>query len=290
MTQTKQRMLGWNAMYQQRCFRFSWLLSIGLAWVEMVGAQEPPASSQAHPPPAQQVLEEKTSKNLVAPCMEPPPLVSLKDYNGPLNKVVGIFARALERKSVHPPHYKPGVVLCSLELKDKFSVCPGLVGPGDISECCLLGGYGPSFEHRSNVRARRRGLWQALRGEPRRSGAYSSIFSEDPRYYRLAHGSVRKRFLHAAGHVFVAHREDGKHMPNYSEWPGTVSAVTLSNAYHPDNERGVGPAGRRVGCSLIQDMGFDVLREFWPEISRKLKLRFRDEHEVEISAGAVPPR
>jgi len=79
-------------------------------------------------------------------------------------------------------------------------------------------------------------------------------------------------------------------MPNYSEWPGTVSAVTLSNAYHPDNERGVGPAGRRVGCSLIQDMGFDVLREFWPEISRKLKLRFRDEHEVEISAGAVPPR
>jgi hypothetical protein len=27
-------------------------------------------------------------------------------------------------------------------------------------------------------------------------------------------------------------------------------------------------------------MGFDVLREFWPEVSRKLKLPFRDEHEV----------
>jgi len=120
MTQTKQRMLGWNGVYQQRCFRFSWLLFIGLAWVEMVGAQEPPANSQAHPPPAQQVLEEKTSKSLVAPCVEPPPLVSLKDYNGPLKKAVGIFARALERKSIQPPHYKPGVVLCSLELKDKF--------------------------------------------------------------------------------------------------------------------------------------------------------------------------
>jgi hypothetical protein len=91
---------------------------------------------------------------------------------------------------------------------------------------------------------------------------------------------VRKRFLHAEGHVFVGHREYGTHMPNYSGWLGTVSAVTLNKAYHPGNQRGVGPAGRRVGYSVIQDMGFDVLRKFWPEISRKSKLSFRGEHEM----------
>ena len=32
-----------------------------------------------------------------------------------------------------------------------------------------------------------------------------------------------------------------------------------------------------MGYSLLQDMGFDVLREFWPEISRKFRLPFRGE-------------
>ena len=47
-------------------------------------------------------------------------MVTLQDYNGPLAKTVGLFTQQLERKSVHPIHYKPGVRLCSLELKDKF--------------------------------------------------------------------------------------------------------------------------------------------------------------------------
>jgi hypothetical protein len=31
---------------------------------------------------------------------------------------------------------------------------------------------------------------------------------------------------------------------------------------------------------MLQDMGFDVLREFWPDISRKFKLPFRGEPEL----------
>jgi hypothetical protein len=53
--------------------------------------------------------------------------------------------------------------------------------------------------------------------------------------------------------------------------------VVLSNPYHPDNQRGFAPAARSVGYNILQDVGFDVLREFWPEISRKFKLPFRDE-------------
>jgi hypothetical protein len=68
-------------------------------------------------------------------------------------------------------------------------------------------------------------------------------------------------------------------MFNFSEWLGTASAVALSNTYHPENERGFSPAAQRVGYSVLQDMGFDVLREFWPEISRKFRLPFRGESE-----------
>lgn len=55
--------------------------------------------------------------------------------------------------------------------------------------------------------------------------AYPPIFSEDPRYYRLAHGSGGRRFLHAVEHAFVAHRDNGKRMFNFSEWLGTTSTV-----------------------------------------------------------------
>src|SRR2546421_4557146 len=83
----------------------------------VVCAQEPPAPPQ--PPPAAPFPEEAT-KNAAAPCVQPPPMVRLEDYDGPLKKTVGTFARPLERKSVHPPHYKPGTVLCTLNPKDKF--------------------------------------------------------------------------------------------------------------------------------------------------------------------------
>ena len=43
-----------------------------------------------------------------------------QDYQGPYSKTVGLFASKLERKSVHPPQFKPGVLLCSFTPKRKF--------------------------------------------------------------------------------------------------------------------------------------------------------------------------
>ena len=72
------------------------------------------------PPDRPAVSQEESVQNATAPCVQPPPMVRLQDYDGPLKKTVGLFTRQLERKSVHPPHFKPGAVLCSLQLKDKF--------------------------------------------------------------------------------------------------------------------------------------------------------------------------
>jgi hypothetical protein len=105
--------------------------------------------------------------------------------------------------------------------------------------------------------------------------AYPTIFSEDPRYYRLGHGSAGKRFFHAGEHAFVAHRDNGKRMFHFSEWLGTVSAVALNNTYHPGSQRGFGPTMRQASYSFAGDIGIDVIREFWPEIARKLRMPFR---------------
>ena len=64
-------------------------------------------------------------------------------------------------------------------------------------------------------------------------------------------------------------------MPNISEWAGTTSGVLLSDLYHPGTTHGPGSIASQVGWNILQDTGFDVLREFWPEIARKFHVPFR---------------
>jgi hypothetical protein len=249
----------------------------------VVCAQGPPAPPQQ--PPAVPLHEEAT-KNVAAPCVQPPPMVRLEDYDGPLKKTVGTFARPLERKAVHPPHYKPGAILCTLKLKDKFELfVQDSLDPVTFLATGFSAGLDqaedsdPSYGQGAEGYGRRFGAEFAGQASSRffKDFAYPWIFSEDPRYYRLAHGRPRTRLLHALEHAVVAHRDNGKRMFNFSEWLGTATTVVLSNTYHPDAQRGFSPAAQRVTFSILQDAGFDILREFWPEISRKLKLPFRGE-------------
>jgi hypothetical protein len=264
--------------------RMSALIGAGLSASE-VRAQGPPAPAQQLPAAP---LQSEAAKNVLASCVQPAPMVRLEDYDGPLRKVVGTFARPLERKAVHPPHYKPGLKLCTLKLKDKFVL---FVQDSLDPVTFLAAGFSAGLDQAENTDPSYR---QGAKGYGRRFGAefagqassrffkdfaYPSIFSEDPRYYRLIHGSAGRRMLHAMEHAVVANRDDGKRMFNFSEWLGTTSTVVLSNTYHPDNQRGFAPLAQRVGYSILEDMGFDLLSEFWPEISRKFKLPFRGEPE-----------
>ena len=212
-------------------------------------------------------------------------MIRWEDYHGPYQKLVGTFAHKLELKSARQPHYKQGVLLCSLEVKDKFMLfVKDTVEPLSF----LSAGFNAGLDQASN---RDPAFGQGAEGYGKRFGAdfagqtswrfftdfaYPTMFSEDPRYYRLGQGSTGKRFLHAVEHTVVAHRDDGTHMFNFSFWLGTGSAIALNDLYHPGNPRGAAPGVRSAGYAAIGAMGFDVLREFWPEIARKLHMPFRD--------------
>lgn len=259
---------------------------VGLSWGVVVGAQE--SSVHPQPPAPLTTLPEEPTQHAAASCEQPPPLARLEDYDGPLQKVVGTFGRKLERRSVHPPHYRPGAILCALGPKDKFVLfVRDTVDPITF----LNAGFNAGIAQAENADPP---FGQGMAGYGKRFGAsfvdqasfkffkdfaYPSMFSEDPRYYRLAHGTDKTRLLHAIEHTFVAYRDDGRREFNSSEWLGTISALALSNVYHPGNRRGFVPTARVTGYSIGSDMGFDVLREFWPEICRKFRLPFRDEHE-----------
>lgn len=237
------------------------------------------------PPSPGSSNQDETMPPPAVPCLEPAPVLKWQDYQGPFQKVVGAFASKLELKSARPPHYKPGTVLCSLEVKDKFvlfvqdtfdpisfltaAFSAGLDQSGNRDPTFGQGAVG--YAKRFAADFTEQTTWRFFT-----DFAYPTIFAEDPRYYRLSKGSGKQRFLHAVEHTFVAQHDSGKPMFNFSKWLGTASAVAMSNVYHPGNERGFTPALRAGGYSLVAGMGFDVLREFWPEIARKVKMPFRD--------------
>ena len=252
-----------------------------LIWSGLAQAQQPPG------------IEEQTRKNSVSPCLEPLPLVSWDESQGPFQKAVGVLGRTLERKSAPQTHYKPGTLLCSLEPKEKFTLF--LHDAFDPLSFLSAGFYAgldqaqnrdPTFGQGAQGYGKRYGVSFATQTSFRffSDFAYPTIFSEDPRYYRLARGGAQKRLLHAVEHTFVAHHDTGEHMFNFSEWMGAATAVAVSDGLHPGNEHGFGPAAKWASFAVLTDMGFDVLREFWPEIVRKLRIRFRERPPIDLQS------
>jgi hypothetical protein len=231
-------------------------------------------------------------QNPNAPCVQPPPPVTYRDYQGPFAKTVAIFAQRLERKSVAPSataqrHYKPGVLLCTLEIKDRFWL---FVRDSTDPVTFLNAGYNATV---SQVQDTQPSFGTGPRGFGDRFGAalagqasagflkdflYPTIFEEDPRYYRLGTGTTKRRVFHAMSHVVVAHNENGNRMFNFSEWLGDASVTILSNTYLPDNRRGVMPVAESMASTMGNNMGYDILREFWPEIAKKFHLPFREQN------------
>jgi hypothetical protein len=254
---------------------------LAVAWTWLAKGQEPAAKPEAAAKPPEQAVENAAGK-----CLEPPPLLlSWQDYHGPYQKLVGAFARKLERKSVNSAQYKPGTVLCTLKVKDKFML---FVNDSIDPVSFLSAGFDAGLDQASD---RDPSFGQGWGGYGKRfladygsqtdwrfftDFAYPTIFSEDPRYYPLGEGTAGQRLLHAAGHTFVAHHDNGAHMFNFSLWLGTGTAILVTDFIHPGNSRRIGPGLAAAGNFIGMDMGFDVIREFAPEIAKKLHLPFRN--------------
>jgi hypothetical protein len=100
-------------------------------------------------------------------------------------------------------------------------------------------------------------------------GIMPSLLRQDPRYFRMSTGSIGQRTWHALSSTFVARDDNGKRDFNYSEWLGNSAAVAISQAYHFDDRN-----AHSAGEKLLEQCGLDaitqVLKEFWPDIKRKL--------------------
>ncbi len=229
-------------------------------------------------------------------CERPVELFSPADYKGPLEKVAAWIARRPELTTV-PSRWRNGVRVCSLDVRQKFDLfTQTTIDPLSFVAAGVNAGISQGLDYDSE--------WgQGAEGYGKRYGAaytdiainnffgkffYPAIFRQDPRYYRLGGGPIRKRIKHALAHTFVARGDSGRRVPNFSLWATTASSIAMSNLYHPENDHGFLPGADRVGSSIGGAMGFDLLREFWPETVRKLRLPFRERPLVPESMPAKP--
>jgi hypothetical protein len=103
---------------------------------------------------------------------------------------------------------------------------------------------------------------------------YPVLFHQDPRYFRRGQGSARSRLMYAMSRLFITKGDSGGSQFNYSEIIGAATSVAISNAYYPD-ERTVGNNVGRYSEQLAFDAASNVLKEFWPELKRKLPRKLR---------------
>lgn len=96
-----------------------------------------------------------------------------------------------------------------------------------------------------------------------------SLLHQDPRYFRLGRGSIKRRILYALGtNVICRHDNTGKWEPNYSNVGGNFISGAISNLYLPQDERGI--SSTVTGALVITAEGGagSLFQEFWPDISR----------------------
>jgi hypothetical protein len=102
------------------------------------------------------------------------------------------------------------------------------------------------------------------------NGVFPAILHQDPRYYRLGHGSIVHRTLYAASTSFICKGDHGHWEANISNVGGNIAAGAISNLYYPSKY--TSGWSQTIGDGMLNTvvgMFGGIFQEFWPDISRK---------------------
>jgi hypothetical protein len=103
------------------------------------------------------------------------------------------------------------------------------------------------------------------------SAILPSVFHQDPRFYQLGKGGFWHRTFYAVGRIVVTRSDTGTNQFNVSEVFGSAIAAGISTySYHPHDDKTLSNTASVWGSQIAYDAGTIVLKEFWPDIRRKL--------------------
>ena len=112
------------------------------------------------------------------------------------------------------------------------------------------------------------------------SGFFSNFFypvllKEDPRYFRLGEGSIKHRIGYGLLQEVDCRRDRGGRGLCWENVLGALTAGSVSNAYYPPAERGLGLTMSRSAIAIGYGSLGGLVDEFYPDISHWLFHRGR---------------
>jgi len=102
------------------------------------------------------------------------------------------------------------------------------------------------------------------------TAALPSMLHQDPRYFQRGSGRVMGRVGYAASRSLVTRGDSGHRQLNVSELGGTALAAGISNSYYPLPDRTATGTLSRWGLQVMWDTLSNELKEFWPDVRRKI--------------------
>jgi hypothetical protein len=101
---------------------------------------------------------------------------------------------------------------------------------------------------------------------------FSSVFHEDPRFYVKKDLSLKQAIKYSLVRVVVTRSDSGDPVVNIAGLLGPLAGETLSNTYWPKQNRSVSDTLVRYVCDEGWKFGGNLMRQYWPQVNRKLKL------------------
>ena len=112
-----------------------------------------------------------------------------------------------------------------------------------------------------------------------------SVLHQDPRYFQLGHGSFAHRTFYAVTRNIVTRTDSGGSQFNYSEIVGGgMSAFISTYSYHPSADQTVSNTMSVWATQYAYDTITIVVKEFWPDIHRKLSHKNKVDAPEPVSA------
>ncbi len=177
--------------------------------------------------------------------------------------------------AVHPPGWKYNFTVANHQALDYstflFLGITSLTAEGLNSHPALGKGVGGFYAYTW------RGFLDKTDGTYLSAWFLPSLLHEDTRYYPLGAGhSVFVRSMYVISRQAVSKTYGGSDTPNFAGLGGKVLTQVISKYYYPPSAGNFSVLATKFGYSVMRDVGFSAIREFYPDIAAHYIRRHRE--------------
>ncbi|HEX3893833.1 MAG TPA: hypothetical protein VHW46_14750 [Terracidiphilus sp.] len=188
----------------------------------------------------------------------------------------------------HPPGWKYNFVVATHQATDYstfiFLGITSLTAEGTNAHPALGKGVGGFYAYTW------RGFLDKTDGTYLSAWLLPSLLHEDTRFYALGTGhSIVMRSLYVISRQAVARTYSGHQTPNIAGLGGKALTQVVSRSYYPPSATTFSVLATKFGYSVMRDIAFSSIREFYPDIAAHYIRKHRAKIAAQAAVQAAPP-